>query len=131
MIAYLAAFVIFVGGRSLADRATPAASVISHAALRSALLDPRVRKHRVARRLPGYRIDAEDLRAQIVWHTKQDHTGDDVDAAIRAAGGQRLPRGPLEIARTVLRGPVERRATYWLSETAYRQATRADGTRGA
>lgn len=99
---------------------------IPPAMLRSALLDPWVRKEGIVARVPGRRVDAEDLHrtlnarlpARVV-------TAQQLDDALRALGAR--PIGPGRLARrwAASRGKeLPWPSRYWFPQTAWIQATR-------
>lgn len=101
---------------------------ISGDVLRNALLDPHVRKKRMIGRLPGYRVDADDLRRAVQErYERRKITDADVNAAVRDAGGHRIGRGPGDILRAAF-GKQPSRTQYWLSYWPYRKATRRHST---
>lgn len=100
--------------------------------LRSALLDPWVRKKRIVSRVPGWRVDADDLHRVLSSRLPGRRiTAEDLDDALRALGAR--PIGPGRLARrwASARGrPLPWPARYWLSTTAWYQATATTRRRG-
>ncbi|HWT95846.1 MAG TPA: hypothetical protein VN238_22790 [Solirubrobacteraceae bacterium] len=94
--------------------------------LRSALLDPSVRKHRVLARLPGRRVDADDLHRTLTSRLPgRTITAEQLDDALRTLGAR--PIGPGRLARHLAgrRGKeLPRPALYWFSQSAWQHATR-------
>lgn len=93
--------------------------------MRHALFDPAVPKRRILARLPGYRIDADDLHAAVQEHLpKANIAPADVDAAVRQLGGDRIKPGPLVTIKRLLGQDPSHRSVYWMSMVSYRLATR-------
>ena len=112
--------------RKLAERGSCSrvAQPIPRDVLRHALFDPSTKKRRIAARLPGYAIDADDLHRAVAAHVAVE--AEDVDAAIRSAGGHRMRANPLEVIRSLTGRQLQHGDKYWLSLTAYRALTRRD-----
>lgn len=100
---------------------------IPPAVLRSALLDPWVRKEEVVGRVAGRRVDAEDLHRVLAQRLPgRTVTAEDLDDALRAVGGRGIGPGRLSraIARRLGREPTWP-ALYWFPATAWWTATRS------